>query len=47
MSRKNEVKALEDELVRIKNEEHILTKELEKLNRDQEELSIKKTRNYR
>ena len=42
MSRKNEVKALEDELVRVKNEEHILTKELEKLNRDQEELSIKK-----
>ena len=42
MSRKNEVKALEDELVRVKNEEHILTKELEKLNKDQEELSIKK-----
>lgn len=42
MSRKNEVKALEDELVRVKNEEYILCKELEELNVFQEELSREK-----
>ncbi|HHD2751521.1 TPA: chromosome segregation protein SMC [Clostridium perfringens] len=39
MSRKNEVKTLEDELVRVKNEEYILTKELEELNNLQEDLN--------
>lgn len=42
MSRKNEVKTLEDELVRVKNEEYILTKELEELNNLQEDLNRQK-----
>lgn len=42
MSRKNEVKTLEDELVRVKNEEYILTKELEELNNLQENLNRQK-----
>ncbi|MGG5462339.1 chromosome segregation protein SMC [Clostridium sp. B9] len=39
MSRKNEVKSLEDELVNIKKEEKILVKELEDLNNAQEDLT--------
>lgn len=39
MSRKNEVKTLEDELVRVKNEECILAKELDELNNLQEDLN--------
>lgn len=42
MSRKNEVKTLEDELVRVKNEEYILTKQLEELNNLQEDLNRQK-----
>lgn len=42
MSRKNEVKSLEDELVNVKKEEKILTKELEELNNIQEDLNIQK-----
>ncbi|EGT3614792.1 chromosome segregation protein SMC [Clostridium perfringens] len=42
MSRKNEVKSLEDELVNVKKEEKMLAKELEELNNLQEDLNRQK-----